>query len=78
MQPLPIDPYLKVYMLLSQNGTYLSTWGYDNTASLGCGFFLNRESAEHARTKELLTHSSENKTQYHIYEIEIPNPAHQS
>jgi hypothetical protein len=77
VKPLAVDPYLTVYMLLSQNGTYLATWGYDSGANLGGGFFLTRESAEHARTKELLTQSSENKTQYHIYEIEIPNPAYQ-
>jgi hypothetical protein len=28
VKPLAVDPYLTVYMLLSQNGTYLATWGY--------------------------------------------------
>ena len=77
MRPMPVEPFLKVYLLLRQNGTYLSPTGYDSSAGLGNGFFLSRADAEMVRTREILALKSDNTDKFHIYEIEIPNPAHQ-
>lgn len=76
MRPLPVEPYIKVYMLVKQDGMYLYLCGYDPNASLGSGFFATQNDAEMARTKEILGQKPESTAHYHIYEIEIPNPAY--
>lgn len=77
MRPLTVEPFLKVYMLLKQDGTYLYPCGFDQNAGLGTGFFPTQSTAELFRTKELLALKPDAITQFHIYEIEIPNPAYQ-
>lgn len=76
MRPLPVEPFLKVYLLLRQNGTYLNAAGYDQNAGLGSGFFLSQADAEMVRTREILALKSDCTDRFHIYEIEIPNPAY--
>ena len=78
MKPLLVEPFLKVYMLLKQDGTYLYPTGFDSNNNMGTGFFPSQNAAELMRTRELLTQKLDATTQYHIYEIEIPNPAHKS
>lgn len=78
MKPLPVEPFLKVYMLLKQDGTYLYPTGFDSNNNMGTGFFPSQSMAELMRTKELLAMKPESTTLYHIYEIEIPNPAYKS
>jgi hypothetical protein len=51
-------------------------WGYDVNAGLGTGFYSTQHDAELARTKELLSTKSESTAKFHIYELEIPNPAY--
>lgn len=63
-------------MLLRQDGTYLNPAGYDANAGLGSGFFITQSDAEMYRTKELLGQKPDSTAKYHIYEIEIPNPAY--
>lgn len=76
MRPLPVEPFIKVYMLLCQNGTYLNVTGFDPNGGIGSGFFITRGDAEMYRTKELLGQKTDSTNKYHIYEIEIPNPAY--
>jgi hypothetical protein len=76
MRPLPVEPFLKVYMLVRQNGTYLSPAGYDANAGLGSGFFISQSDAEMFRTRELLALKPDSTDKLHIYELEIPNPAY--
>ena len=76
MKPLAPEPYIQVYMLLRQHGLYLSTAGYaNNTLPGSLGFYPSRNEAEIARTHELLT-NKDNNYQYHIFELELPNPAY--
>ena len=77
-KPLPVEPYIKVYMLLRQDGMYLYPAGYDSNASMGTGFFASNNDAELNRTKELLSQKAESTAKYHIYELERPNPAYKS
>ena len=73
----PLDPprTIKVYQLLKQTGLYFSSAGTSSNTSVGLGFYLTREEAEHQRTLETLkTHNSDD--QYHIFELDIPNPAY--
>ena len=76
MKPLKIDPYLKVYMLVKQDGTYLYPTGFDSNNHMGTGFFPTQNAAEIMRTKELLSQTASGTSKYHIYELEIPNPAY--
>lgn len=63
-------------MLMRQDGTYLSPAGYDQNAGLGTGFFMTQSDAEMFRTRELLGQKTDSTARYHIYELEIPNPAY--
>ena len=63
-------------MLVKQDGTYLYPSGFDSNNNMGTGFFPSQNVAELMRTKELLAQKPESTAQYHIYELEIPNPAY--
>lgn len=76
MRPLAIEPFLKVYLLLRQNGTYLNATGFDANNNMGSGFFPTQHHAELMRTKELLALKPDCTDKFHIYELEIPNPAY--
>jgi len=74
MQPLTPPKTIKVFQLLKQNGLYFSAAGNSSNANIGMGFYLSREEAEQNRTMEVLKNS--NGVEYHIFELEIPNPAY--
>lgn len=76
MRPLPVESYIKVYMLVKQDGMYLYPCGYDSNVSLGTGFFSTQNDAEMVRTREILGQKPESTSHYYIYELEIPNPAY--
>jgi hypothetical protein len=59
MRPLKVEPYLKVYMLVKQDGTYLYPCGFDSNNNMGTGFFPTQNVAELMRTKELLAQKPE-------------------
>ena len=76
-KPLPVEPYLKVYMLIRQEGTYLYPTGFDTNNHMGgTGFFPSQNVAELMRTKELLGQKPDSTAQYHIFELDLPNPAY--
>ena len=80
MEPIKAPKTLKVYSLVKQSGMMLSYVGYSagtTGMNLGTGFFLTQLEAEHHRTMQILGDSTTPKSLYHVYELEIPNPAYQ-
>lgn len=78
MQALEIPKTLKIYTLIKQTGINFSMVKTMSSNSIGIGFFLTREEAEHNRTLEILADSgSINKSFWHVFELEIPNPVYQ-
>lgn len=76
MNPLPPLDTLAVFMLLRQDGLVFTASGVSGTTpNLGVGMFHNRHDAEVARTLALLTTASSSASQYHVFELTIPNPA---
>ena len=79
MEPLKPPQTFKVYTVIKQTGLAL---GYvyssaSSNVSFGSGFFGSRDEAEKARTYELLKETADPKPRYHVFELEIPNPAYQ-
>ena len=76
MTPVAAEPYIKVYMLLRQQGLYFAPTGYSSTSIPGSsGFYSSKNEAEIARTHELLSNKDQGY-QYHIFELDLPNPAY--
>lgn len=77
MEPLKPPKILKVYTLIKQSGLSFSYTGFDTSApAVGTGFFLSQAAAEHHRTIELLKDTNTPRAQYHVFELDIPNPAY--
>lgn len=79
MESLKPPPTFKVYTVIKQTGM---TMGYvyvsmSNTINFGAGFYGTRHEAEQARTFELLKDTTDPKPRYHVFELEVPNPAFQ-
>ncbi len=74
MEPIKPPRTFKVYALVKQDGLHLSQV-YTSSTTFGSGFHANLTDAEHVRTLEMLKETSNKKIQYHIFELEIPNPA---
>jgi hypothetical protein len=69
---------IKVYELVKQTGSVLSLVGGTTvTQTLGIGFYMTQQEAEHNRTIEILKNTLP-KTYFHIFELEIPNIAKKS
>ena len=77
MDPIQPPRTVKVYQLLKQSGATLSNAGVSGTMSWGYGFYITLQEAEQNRTMELLKNTDAVKPQYHIFELEIPNPTYQ-
>jgi hypothetical protein len=78
MEPILPPETLQVYALIKQTGISLSLTGYAASAhSIGTGFFLTRSEAEYQRTVELLKDTATPRSLFHVYELDIPNPAYQ-
>ena len=80
MKSLDAPEVLTFYVLIQQSSTSLhfSTTGApvtSGTASFGTGFYSTRDDAEKARTYAYLNEKS--GAQYHIFELDFPNPAYQ-
>lgn len=78
MEPIKAPKTLKVYQLIKQTGLNLSGSG-SGTTGLGVGFYATLQEAEHNRTLELLkdTTSGNSKPKWHVFELELPNPAYE-
>ena len=79
MKPLAPPENLTFYVLMKQSSTslYFTTAGTSVTAgqpSYGVGFYPTRDDAEKARTYAIM--SEKTADQYHIFELDFPNPAY--
>jgi hypothetical protein len=79
MKPLDAPEFLRVYMLLQQSTSnlYFMPTGTAGTVSMGTGMYPTRDQAEQARTVALLADKTNPPNVYHVFELEIPNPAYQ-
>lgn len=79
MEPLKPLPTFKVYTLIKQTGlhmTYIYSGGGSNI-TFGPGFYSTRQEAEQHRTLELLKNTDgPGFSEYHVFELEVPNPAY--
>lgn len=77
MEPIKPPKTLKVYTLIRQTGLNLSYTGSTvGGINLGFGFFMSQTDAEHHRTMELLKDTTTPRSLYHVFELDIPNPAY--
>lgn len=81
MEPIAPPKMLKIYQLVKQTGMSFTGTGTSSvvSAGLGIGFYLTLQEAEHNRTLEVLKDTSGgiNKPKFHVFELEVPNPAYQ-
>ena len=76
MEPIAPSRTIKIYQLLKQSGAYLMPTGAASTLTWGIGFYTTLTEAEHNLTMELLKNTDPVKPQYHIFELDLPNPAY--
>ena len=77
MQAIAPPKTLKVYALIKQIGlnfSYHSPGGSSTT--LGPGFFMTLQEAEQNRTLAVLSDTGTVKQQFHVFELEVPNPVY--
>ena len=48
-----------------------------SNVTFGPGFYTTREEAEQHRTLEILKDTNGGAHEYHVFELEFPNPAYQ-
>lgn len=79
MEPLKPPKTFKVYTLIKQTGLMMNYVYVPGTGHMqyGPGFYATRDEAEQSRTLELLKDTATPKSLFHVYELDIPNPAHQ-
>jgi len=80
MESIKPPKTFKVYTLVKQTGaSFTYTSGSASSSPLGLGFFVTLQEAEHTRTIEVLkdTATGLTKPQFHIFELEVPNPVYQ-
>ena len=79
MAPLDPPPTYQVYTVIKQTGMSMSYVyvSMPNSLNFGSGFYGTRHEAEQARTFEMLKDNSVPKPRYHVFELEVPNPAYQ-
>ena len=80
MESIKPPKTFKVYTLIKQTGaSFTYTSGSASSSPLGMGFFVTLQEAEHCRTVEVLkdTSTGPTKPQFHIFELEVPNPVYQ-
>ena len=78
MEPIQAPRTIKVYQLVRQTGLNFTTAGTSGAVSLGLGFYSTLQEAEHNRTLEVLKDTTTGpKPRFHVFELEVPNPAYQ-
>ena len=78
MKPLEAPEFTRMFVLIQQSSTtfYFNTTGTSvGQISYGSGFYTSRDDAEKARTLAVLSDKNDPPYQYHIFELEFPNPA---
>jgi hypothetical protein len=79
MGPIKPPKTFKVYTLIKQTGLLMTYVYVPSTGNVqyGPGFYATRDEAEHNRTLEVLKETSTPKSCFHVFELEVPNPAYQ-
>jgi hypothetical protein len=78
MEPIKPPRTMRVFQLVRQTGLNFSTVGGSSGVSLGLGFYPTLQEAEHNRTIEVLKDTTAGtKPRFHVFELEVPNPAYQ-
>ena len=78
MEPINPPKTMRVYQLVKQTGLSFSTIGTSTGITLGHGFYSTLQEAEHNRTIEVLKDTTTGtKPRFHVFELEVPNPAYQ-
>jgi len=79
MEPLKPPKTFKVYSLIKQTGLLMSYVYVPGTGHVqyGPGFYATRDEAEHSRTLEVLKDTATPRSNYLVFELEVPNPAYQ-
>lgn len=75
MKPVTPSSHVSVFMLAKQTGATLCPVGFQAGLNWGTGMFTTLLAAEHQRLVEMLSDTTNSK--YHIFELEIPNPAYE-
>jgi hypothetical protein len=82
MQGLAPPKTMKVYQLLkmsTKTSLNISSCGTSPGGSanyIGTGMYLTLQEAEHNRTLEILKDQDGAFNSYHVFELELPNPAY--
>jgi hypothetical protein len=80
MESIRPPKIIKIYQLVKQSGmSFTNTGSTGSSIGLGIGFYPSLHEAEHNRTMEVLKDTSSEiyKSHWHIFELEVPNPAYQ-
>ena len=79
MESIKPPKILKIYQLMRQTGMSFSNAAISSPTNLGSGIFPTLQEAEHVRTLETLkdTTTGPNKPRWHIFELDVPNPAYE-
>ena len=78
MESLKPPKTFKVYALIKQSGLSLSyVYGAGSSVVYGAGFYQSQQEAEQYRTLEILSDTADPRPNYHVFELEIPNPVYQ-
>lgn len=75
MDPIKPPKTIKIYQLVRQTGISFTNTGSGGT--FGLGFYPSLQEAELNRTMEALkdTTTGMSKPKWHIWELDVPNPA---
>jgi len=76
VEPIKPPKTIRVFQLIKQTGMSFTYTG-SGSQGFGVGFFGTLQEAEHNRTLEVLKDTTNPKPKYHVFEIEVPNPAYQ-
>ena len=77
MEPLKPPKTFKVYTLIKQTGLSMSyVYGAGAGITFGSGFYQSQQEAEQYRTLEVLKDTAVPKSNYLVFELEVPNPVY--
>jgi hypothetical protein len=77
MEPVKPPKTFKVYTLIKQTGLNMTyVYGAGAAVTFGPGFYQSQQEAEQYRTLEVLKDTASPKSNYLVFELEVPNPAY--